>query len=83
MVSRFNPAFVDTLPFVQFFYRLGNTILYCVESEKDLGIVLNRTLNFTEHASNLYNQANKRFGLIKRTCHFVQQSYKKRLFYLT
>ena len=44
---------------------------------------MNRTLNFTEHACNLYNLANQRFGLIKRTCHFVHHSGKKRILYLT
>ena len=83
MVSRFNPPFIDILPFVQFFYTLGNTILDYVDSEKDLGITMNKTLNFTDHACTLYNLANQRFGLLKRTCHFVHNSDKKRILYLT
>ena len=43
---------------------------------------MNRTLNFTEHASSLYSKANQRFGLLKRTCHFVHSITKKRALYL-
>ena len=83
MVSRFYPPLIDVLPCIQFFYYLGNSLLDYTESEKDLGIVMNRTLNFTEHANYLYNRANQRFGLLKRTCHFVDSTDKKRILYLT
>ena len=83
MVSRFNPPLIDVLPFVQFFYTMGNNVLDYVSSEKDLGITMNRTLNFTEHANCLYSKANQRFGLLKRTCHFVKNSSKRRILYLT
>ena len=32
--------------------------------------MINKTLNFTEQASSLYNRANNRLGLLKRTYHF-------------
>ena len=43
---------------------------------------MNRTLNFTEHAMSLYSKANQRFGLLKRTCHFIHSIIKKRVLYL-
>ena len=61
---------------------MGNALLDYVESEKDLGVVINRTLNFTEHATSLFNKANQRFGILKRTCHFVHNKNKKRALYL-
>ena len=82
MVSKFSPPLLDILPFVQFFYKMGDSILEYTETEKDLGILLNRTLNFTEHSNFLYGRANQRFGLLKRTCHFVHSIEKRRVLYL-
>ena len=83
MVSKLNPPFIDVLPCIQYFYTLGNTLLDYTQSEKDLGITINRTLNFSEHTDSLYNRANQRFGLLKRTCHFVDNNAKRRVLYLT
>ena len=83
MVSRFYPPLVDVLPFVQFCYTMENKILDYVSSERDLGVIMNRTLNFTEHANSLYSKANQRLGLLKRTCHFVNNTVKRRVLYLT
>ena len=83
MVSRLNPPLLDVLPFIQFFYYLGSSLLDYVDSEKDLGIIMNRTQNFTEHSNSLYNRANQRFGLLKRTCHFVDSAAKRCILYLT
>ena len=44
---------------------------------------MNRTLNFTDHSNFLYVRANQRFGLLKRTCHFVHTIEKRRVLYLT
>ena len=82
MVSKFNPPLINDLPFVQFYYKMGNDLLNYAESEKDLGITINRTLNFTEHANILYSKANQRLGLLKRTCHFIHSLTKKRALYL-
>ena len=51
-------------------------ILNGVYSEKDLGIMISKTLN-------LYNRGNQRLGLLKRTCHFVTHQNKRRLLHLT
>ena len=82
MVSKFNPPLINDLPFVQFYYKMGSDLLNYAESEKDLGITINRTLNFTEHANILYSKANQRLGLLKRTCHFIHSLTKKRALYL-
>ena len=83
MFSRFSPPVVDVLPCVQFFYRVGKILLDYAESEKDLGIIMTRTQNFTEHANSLYNCANQHLGLLKRSCRFVESIPKRRLLYLT
>ncbi len=44
---------------------------------------MNSTLNFTEQANSLYSKANQKFGMLKRTCHFVQDTNKRRALYLT
>ena len=83
MISRFNPPLLDVLPCVQFFYSMGKSLLDYTESEKDLGIYMNRTQNFTEHTDYLYSRANQRLGLLKRSCHFVDSTPKRRILYLT
>ena len=83
MVSKSKLPLLDIMPLVQFFYSMGDNVIDYCESEKDLGIYINGTLNFTEHSSFLYAKANQRFGLLKRTCHFVQNSNSKRILYLT
>ena len=82
MVSRFNPPPIDALPFIQFFYKMGDSTLSYTDSEKDLGILMNRTQNFSEHSNYSYNRANQRFGILKRTCHFVYSTPKRRVLYL-
>ena len=81
MISKFSPPLIDVLPCVQFMYTMGDTLLDYVPSEKDLGITVNRTLN----ANSLYSKANQRFGLwpLKRTCHFIDNTVKRRVLYLT
>ena len=66
MVSRFSPPIVDVLLCVQFFYRMGNTLLDYAEFEENLGIIMTRTEHFTKHANSLYNRANQRLS-----CHFI------------
>ena len=82
MVSKRLPPLLNILPFIQFHYSMADSFLEYVDSEKDLGINMNRTLNFTEHAISLYSKANQRFGLLKRTCHFIHSIIKKRVLYL-
>ena len=55
---------------------------YC-DTEKDLGIHMNGTPDFSHHASMMYSKANQKFGLLKPTCHFVNNSRIKPSLYLT
>ena len=56
--------------------KIRFSILEYTETEKDLGILMNRTLNFTDHSNFLYGRANKGFGLFKRTYPFVHSIEK-------
>ena len=83
MVSKFKPPLIDILPCIQYYYKMGTNLLDYVSAQKDLGILMNNTLNFTEHANSLYNTANQKLGILKRTCHFVKDENKRRVLYLT
>ena len=58
MVVKSNPPLIDDLTCIQVFQSMGSDILDYVNSEKDLGSMINKTLNFTEQANVLYNRAN-------------------------
>ena len=83
-ISRCVPNLLGDLPFATYQYSLGSNkfIDYCAH-ETDLGILINKTLNFTAHTENLYATANQRFGLLKRTSHFVNNYRMRRALYLT
>ena len=51
-------------------------------SEKDLGLYVNKSFNFNEHCENILTKANQKFGVLKRTCHFVNNSNRRRVLYL-
>ncbi|MCP4460940.1 MAG: reverse transcriptase family protein [Cytophagales bacterium] len=82
-VSLSRPPLIDVLPYIQYFYSLGDNLLDYVSSEKDLGILMNSTLNFNDQANMLYSKANQKFGMLKRTCHFVNDANRRRALYLT
>ena len=82
-ICKVNPPLVDVLPCIQYFYSMGSALLDYLDSEKDLGVWINRTLNFNEQAEFLYSKANQKFGMLKRTCHFVTDTNKRRVLYLT
>ena len=83
MVSHSRPPLIDILPEIQFYYSMGSDILQYCDTEKDLGIHMNGSLNFSHHANMLYSKANQKLGLLKRTCHFVNNTRMKRALYLT
>jgi hypothetical protein len=76
------PPLLGILPNVQFFYSLGGNILDYVDGEKDLGVDINPTLNFSVQCDRLIAKANQQFGLTKRTCYFVNDFKRKRTLYL-
>ena len=83
MVSRSKMPFLNVLPFIQFHYSMGSKLIDYCETEKDLGININGSLNFSHHTDMLYSKANQRLGLLKRTCHFIKSLDRKRALYLT
>ena len=83
MVSHVQPPLIDILPEIQFYYTMNTDILQYCNSEKDLGISMNGRLNFSHHSDLLYSKANQKLGLLKRTCHFVNNTRMKRTLYLT
>ena len=70
-------------PLIRFHYNLGGVPLEYADSEKDLGILVNPSFNFADHHNVLLSKANQQFGLLKRTCHFVNDIKRKRALYLT
>ena len=69
------------LPFVAYHYQLAETLLSYADSEKDLGVHVNKSFNFNEHCENilLLTKANQKFSVLKRTCHFVTHSNRPRV----
>ena len=65
-----------------FVYKLGETPIAYVNSEKDLGVKFNSCLTWTEQCNFLYSKANRMLGLARRTCHFIKNFRKKRSIYL-
>ena len=73
---------LQALPFSQFVYCLGNVPLDFVNSEKDLGVHINKSLTWTDHCNYLYSKANRNLGLLRRTCHFINNIRQRRNLYL-
>ena len=71
------------LPFVAYHYYLAGNILKYADSEKDLGVYVNDNYNFNEHCDIILTKANQKYGLLKRTCHFVSDTKRRRVLYLT
>ena len=58
----------------------GNVTIEQVESEKDLGVIFDSKLNFTEHISTKVSKANQIVGLIFRTFTFIVREMFLNLF---
>ena len=52
------PSPLAMLPFVAYNYRLAETLLSYADSEKDLGVHVNKSFNFNEHRENMLTKAN-------------------------
>ena len=74
---------IFTFPFAQFQYTIGGDPLQYAESEKDLGILINSSFDFNGHIDSIISKANQQFGLLRRTCHFVNDFKRRRALYLT
>ena len=80
MVNKSKLPLLNILPFVQFHYAMR---INPIDIEKDLGVNINGSSNFTFHTDMLYSKANPRFAILKRTCHFVYNIYRKRAIFST
>ena len=78
-----NKRLTYELPFYEYFYSLNGVLLDYVESEKDLGVIVNGTLNWKAHCEALASRANQRLGFVRRTCHFILSSEQRRILYLS
>ena len=59
------------LPFATYHYHLGENLLSSAESEKDLGVLVNKSFYFNEKCEILLTKTNQKFGILKRTCLLV------------
>ena len=71
------------LPFTAHYYNLGENTLDYTDCEKDLGVYISDNLSFNEHCNKMISKANQKFGLLRRTCSFVNDSKRRRILYLT
>ena len=78
--SRSSP--LAMLPCTKFYYKIGDSPLEYADSEKDLGVLINPSFTFNEQCESLLLKANQQFGLVKRTCHFVNDVKRRRALYL-
>ena len=82
-VNNFHKNSLQELPFYYFPYELDNVILDYTDEEKDLGILTTTKFNFKAHQTFILNKAVTQFNILRRTCHFVNNSKKRRTLYLT
>ena len=79
----FRPDFVKILPFPKQHYMLNNTNIDFSECERDLGVLVNSNLRWEDHHTKILNKAHQMLGFTKRTCHFISDTRKRRLLYLS
>ena len=77
------PSPLAMLPFTQYHYQMGENLLEFVDSETDLGVNIDSDLNFNLQCESLLSKANQQYGLVKRTCQFVNDIKRRRVLYLT
>ena len=77
------PSPLSMLPFHDYQYTMGENSLDYTENEKDLGVLINTSLNFDFQCESLLSKANQQFGLLRRTCNFVKDVSRRRVLYLT
>ena len=73
---------LSMLPFVTFLYYIGYKMLPFVDSEMDLGVIVSSNFSFNKQCENVISKVNQKYGLLRRTCHFVEDINRKRNLYL-
>ena len=82
-INHFHYNLLSGPPFFLFPYQIDNVLIdYCTE-EKDLGIIITNKFYFSNHQQVVPSKAINQFNLLRRTCHFVKNSHKRRTLYLT
>ena len=79
-VSYKKVPWIDILPFAKFSYELQNSILDYVDNERDLGVLIHDTLNWELHHNKITSKASQLLGLTKRTCHFINNNFRRSLY---
>ena len=74
---------INLLPFSKFSYILGSSVLSYEENEVDLEVFINDKFTWSDHQNKIILKASQMLGLTKRTCHFLINSKRKRILYLT
>ena len=77
------PSPLSMLPFVGYHYNLGENFLEYADSEKDLGVDITSNFSYNVHCDRIISRANQKFGMLKRTCNFVNDVKRRRILYLT
>ena len=83
VVAITNKSLVYALPFYEHMYTLNGNFLNYETSEKDLGVVINSRLSWIDQCQCLVQRANRQLGLVRRTCHFVNNTKQRRALYLS
>ena len=74
---------VPILPFTTFYYKLGNDFIDYTNEERDLGLLINSTLNWSGHCTKLHSKGSMKLGLLKRSCSFTTCRKQRKVLYLT
>ena len=74
---------LSVLPFYDFVYSLNGVSIDYIESEKDLGVMVTSTFNWTEQCNKVLSKANQKVGMCRRNCSFLADENRRRVLYLT
>ena len=61
---------LSMFPFVCYHYQLEEHMLSYADSERDLGVYINKNRNSLERCEETLTKANQNFGFLELTCHF-------------
>ena len=82
-INNFKYNILQELPFYLYAYELDNTVLDYVNEEKDLGLLMKSKFTYKAHQEYIIKKATVQFNLLRRTCHYVHNTKKRRTLYLT
>ena len=71
------------MPFVSINYSLGSNIISYADIKRDLGMCINESFSYNDHCEKLITKSKQQFGILRRTCHFVNDYRRRRVLYIT